>query len=393
MRMPSALAIRQGVLVIALGLLTLLAIVAVNITARNDPTTAWFGSAVVTVLLLTLGILGLIATPQDTLSIWTRLSRGLILWSSNNTTRTVGCIAGVVTVAAGIWQLGPASVHEVLVHCDQDTQIRYRVWDGSQTLADCKRAVAVTLWRPFLADAAIPRLIACRSSAAVWPTPVPISGTNEVRCPSTALPNVDSSELFDVFSHDRKLDLSRWQYVPPEKSQLKLSPAAWTDRMKVRRRSERATSFCIRHASTGQPTPDFSSPTHDVNVTETTERPINGPQPKLRIFDVCVNVAGEPIDNWFDVQLDVTYWNAFNNVEGAWAGLPLPHGAQNAIFAIQFPPNKAPTIWERREGSRDTKESQLVTDDSVKGSPNHAYIKWTIQHPQKNWVYKIDWKW
>ena len=107
---------------------------------------------------------------------------------------------------------------------------------------------------------------------------------------------------------------------------------------------------------------------------------------------MCVDISGEPANNWFDLQIDATYWNAFNHDDKAWAALPLLYGAQRATFAIQFPAAKPPTIWDRHEGSRDTKDSELVTDDSVKVE-NHDHILWTIQHPRRNWVYKIEWNW
>jgi len=163
------------------------AVVAVNITARNDPSTAWFGSAVISVLLLIFGILGLITAPQETLSVWTKLSRGLILWASEQTYRTLLITGIMLTLTRAVWAFGPASIHEAIVRCEQDTRIRYYVWDGSEQISECKQAVALSLWRPFTRGNSINRLISCHASSG-WVAATTLPKTNEVSCPPAAAP-------------------------------------------------------------------------------------------------------------------------------------------------------------------------------------------------------------
>ncbi len=202
----------------------------------------------------------------------------------------------------------------------------------------------------------------------------------------------ESDSKFEVFFHDRHLDLSQWQFVPDGKATEKLSPALWTDKLKVRRLREDAKSLCIRHATTGLPTPEFSSSTHHVSFNETTELPQGGPRPKLRIFDACLDVSGEPVGQGFELLLVSKYWNAFNDPQTAWAALPVINPTKVAIFEIYFPNDKPVKTWERREGARDTTASELVTDDAIQMIERRV-LRWRIDNPQRNWVYKFVWEW
>lgn len=198
---------------------------------------------------------------------------------------------------------------------------------------------------------------------------------------------------FEVYSLDRKLDLARWQFVPELNKEDRLSAAFWSDTYKVRRLRPTARQFTVRHASSGAPAPEFASPTHHLTVEETKERPQGGPRPKLRIFDITVDVSGEPIGEWFDLVINATYWNAFNNAEDGWAGLPIVHPTQQAVFEISFPTTKPVSSWERRRGSRDTATSDLVTDNAITVEEDGSRLRWKIEAPELNWVYKIIWEW
>jgi hypothetical protein len=202
----------------------------------------------------------------------------------------------------------------------------------------------------------------------------------------------DNAYKFEVFSHHRHLDLSEWQFVPDGKTTEMLSPALWTERLKLRRLREDAKSLCIRHASTGVPSPEFSSDTHHVNISETTERPLEGSRPKLRIFDVCLDVSGEPVGGWFGLTLVSKYWNAFNNPETAWAAMPIVNPTKLAVFEIHFPKDKPVKTWERREGSRDRSSSELITDNAIEIT-GRRMLRWKVENPQRNWVYKFVWEW
>ncbi len=198
---------------------------------------------------------------------------------------------------------------------------------------------------------------------------------------------------FEVFSYDRKLDLSQWQFVPDGHATEKLSPVLWNDKLKVRRLNARSKSFVIRHATTGIVTPEFSSDTHHVEPHETVEKPQEGKLYKLRIFDVSLDVSGEPVDQWFPLELKAKYWNACNDPEKGWAAIPIVHPTENLVFEIQFPASKPVETWERRVGPRDTTTSDLITDDAIWIDPNNQVLRWTVDHPQRNWVYKYVWKW
>jgi len=326
-------------------------------------------------------------------SLWTRFSRGFALWAAQSTRRTVLSVAGVVLLCGTAWWVGPGSLHQFSVRCPAGTQIRTPLWDGTVSTSGCDKQSAVSVWRPFRRTATVATSASCRAPVGEWIALTPLSQPGDFDCPLTVRGSEAGGALFEVFAHDRQLDLSGWAFVAQDRAHEPISRAVWTDRIKLRRQDDRVDSFCIRHASSGLPTPEFSSTTHDLAVKETTERPVGGPQPRLRIFDVCVRVSREPVDNWFDTQITAVYWNAFNSPEQSWAGMPLPHQTRNATFAIRFPSQKRPTIWERREGSRDTDTSELVTDDAIRVTDGGRELKWGIQHPRRNWVYKVVWKW
>lgn len=221
----------------------------------------------------------------------------------------------------------------------------------------------------------------------------PNSERTKQRPSSTPAVEADTNAKYEVFFHERRLDMTRWQFVPDGRATEKLSPTIWTDKLKVRRLKDYATSFCIRHATTGIPTPEFSSDTHRVSVNETTELPQGGPRPRLRIFDVCLDVSREPVEQWFELQLTSKYWNASNNPQNAWAAMPIVHPTRSAIFEITFPSDKPVRTWERREGSRDTTTSELITDDAIQIENNRRVLRWRIDRPQLNWVYRFNWEW
>ena len=392
MRRIDPLALRQVAIVVSIAALTLVAFAAASVMARLDASTEWVGRAMVAVVLLCLAIVGLIASPEDALSVWARVSRGLVLWGARTWNRTVLVVVAVLFAGAVLWIEGPRSVHQIIVRCDGARQLQARAWDGSASVIECTEFATLSMWQPFRSSSRAHEVVKCRGERNAWlGLESDDQHRRELHCPpgSTVGPIVP----FEVFAHDRTLNLSNWQFVPSERASDKLSPGQWLDRIKVRRHFERASSFCIRHASSGHPTPDFSSSTHTLTVNETTERPVGGSKPKLRIFDVCVDALGEPVNDWFTVEITTTYWNAFNKLDGAWAGLPLPHGATVASFTIQFPQAKPPKEWERREGSRDTDTSELVTDDSVTVTEGGRRIKWAIRQPRRNWVYKFAWTW
>lgn len=211
---------------------------------------------------------------------------------------------------------------------------------------------------------------------------------------SSSTAEADQPTKFEVFFHERRLDLSQWQFVPDGKATEKLSAAVWTDKLKVRRLKDYATSLCIRHATTGAPTPEFSSDTqHPVSINETPELPQGGPRLRLRVFDVCLDVSREPVEQWFELHLTSKYWNSFNNPQSAWAAMPVVHPTRSAIFEIIFPSDKPVKTWERREGSRDTTTSELITDDAIQIENNRRILRWRIERPQLNWVYRFNWEW
>jgi len=209
----------------------------------------------------------------------------------------------------------------------------------------------------------------------------------------TQEPGRDPPSDFEVYSQQRTLDLSAWQFVPDGHAAEKLSPVIWKDTFKLRRLRPSGILFTIRHATTGVPTPDFSSPSHHISNRETTEKPQGGPRPKLRIFDVSADVSGEPVGEWFNLVIDATYWNACNNPHTSWGALPVVHPTQEAVFEIQFPSGKPVKTWERREGSRDTTSSELVTDASIEILDDRKTLRWKIDAPRLNWVYKFAWEW
>ena len=202
-----------------------------------------------------------------------------------------------------------------------------------------------------------------------------------------------SNADFDVYSHQRSLDLRGWKYVTQDRALQEISRAMWQDKLKLRRLRGEVNTFCIRHASTGLPTPEFSSDSHHVTVTETKELPLKGPRLTLRIFDACLDISGEPVADWFSLQLLATYWNAFNNESSAWAAIPAIHPTKTLAFEIWFPANKPIKRWERREGARDTELSEIVTDDAVEVSSDGTHLRWKIDGPRRNWVYKVVWEW
>jgi len=254
------------------------------------------------------------------------------------------------------------------------------------------RIAALVLMWSFLALTILSAVLLFTSAFFGYPKPLPqLIGLADAETDDRAALNADSSK-FEVFSHHRHLDLSQWQFIPDGKATEKLSSALWIDKLKVRRLREDAKSLCIRHATTGVPTPEFLSKTHHVSFNETTELPQGGPRPKLRIFDVCLDVSGEPVDQWFELLLESKYWNAFNNPQTAWAGMPVVNPTKNAVFEIHFPKSKPVKTWERREGSRDTTTSELITDDAIQIT-DRQILRWKIENPQRNWVYKFVWEW
>ncbi len=151
--------------------------------------------------------------------------------------------------------------------------------------------------------------------------------------------------------------------------------------------------FVLRHATTASIPIDFRSNTQNVEILETIEQPEGGLGRQIRIFDVNLDVSGQPLGQWFDVHLESTYWNAINNPENPWVGFPVQYKTNQADIEVRLPRSKPISRWERREGSRDTKTSDLVNDAEARYSKEDNVIEWRIEQPLKNWVYKILWKW
>ena len=197
---------------------------------------------------------------------------------------------------------------------------------------------------------------------------------------------------FEVYAHDRVVDLAQWKYVPDGERDKKLSRIVFTDRLTVKRLKESHGFFTLRHATTGKIPIDFRSDTHRIDPRETGEQPQGGMGALIRIFDVAFDVRNQPLGQWFDIHLESVYWNAMNDYEKAWTGFPILYKTNRASLEIRFPSGKPIRRWERREGARDTTTSDLVNDTAARYSEGRT-ITWVIENPNRDWVYKVLWQW
>lgn len=211
--------------------------------------------------------------------------------------------------------------------------------------------------------------------------------------PASLLVDDPADSSFEVSLHDRVVNMEQWKYVAEADMTKKISRVEFVDKIKVKRLGKDAREFMVRHATTSSHDIDISSDSHRINVRPTAEQPEGGMRSAIRIFDVYVDVGGEPVNETFEVRLKSVYWNSMNNAAKGWAGLPLLYKTQRAVFELVFPTSRPVTYWERRQGSRDSKESELVSDGALQARvPGHV-LTWTIDRPNKNWVYKFQWDW
>lgn len=202
-----------------------------------------------------------------------------------------------------------------------------------------------------------------------------------------------ANNTFKVSLHDRVVTMDGWQFVPETSIREKISRVVIVDKVKVKRLGKEAREFMIRHATTSPLDIEFSSESHRISVRPTVEQPEGGMRKAIRIFDVYFDVGGEPINETFDVNLTSTYWNAMNNASEGWTALPLLYETQRAVFELVFPRVKPVKVWERRQGTRDNKDSELVSDGALQEKEPGRILTWVIDVPRKDWVYKYKWEW
>jgi hypothetical protein len=202
-----------------------------------------------------------------------------------------------------------------------------------------------------------------------------------------------AEDAFEVFNHDRVVDLAAWKDISPDQLDIPISKVLWHDRFKIKRRNPNITEFVLRRAVTGNIEPEFSSTTHRVTVKSSKERPLTGPRPIDRLYDVLIDVSNEPINKWFDVQIDSVYWNVFLDKKTQWVGIPVLFDTNNIRFELRSS-NKPFTAFEREAyDRRESGGDSLVNDPTAELSQDGKVITWRIANPHKNWIYKINWEW
>ena len=234
----------------------------------------------------------------------------------------------------------------------------------------------------------------------IFPTPPSIEDghhspgphfTDEVQRRDSLPPMAE--DAFDVFNHDRVVDLAGWKEISSDQLDIPTSKVLWHDRFKVKRRNSDIKEFVLRRAVTGTIEPEFSSTTHRVTVKSSQERPLTGPRPIDRLYDVLIDVSNEPINEWFDVQLDSVYWNVFLDKKSQWVGIPVLFDTNSIRFELRSP-NRPFTAFEREAYDRnESGGNHLVNDPTADRSQDGKVIIWRIANPHKNWIYKISWEW
>ena len=198
---------------------------------------------------------------------------------------------------------------------------------------------------------------------------------------------------FEVFHHDRVVDLSGWKVVPESEKTQKVSKVAWHDRLKVKRLGRDFNEFVLRRAVTGTIEPEFFSPTHRISVRLSKDVPLSGPRPIDRLFDVVVDVSNEPVNEWFDLAVDAVYWNVFLEPASRWVAIPIQFKTTSIRFEL-LSPNRPFRAFQREAYARsDQLGNRLVNEPTAQLSEDGTTIVWRVSDVRENWIYKIAWEW
>ena len=151
----------------------------------------------------------------------------------------------------------------------------------------------------------------------------------------------------------------------------------------------------LRRAVTGLVVPEFTSLTHRINPKLTSERPLETTyRPISRLYDVIVDVSSEPLNEWFNIQVDAVYWNVFLDPPSRWVGIPVQFSTGSIRFELTSP-TKPFAAFERRAYERNSTpgNNNIVNEPTAEMRLNNTMIIWKIEHPNRNWIYEIKWEW
>jgi len=200
-------------------------------------------------------------------------------------------------------------------------------------------------------------------------------------------------ENFEIFNHDRVVDLSDWKAIKNDKDDRKQSKVIWHDRLKIRRLSKDANEFILRRAVTGLIPPEFSSSTHRISIRNSKDVPLSGPRPIDRLFDVVIDVSNEPVNEWFNFSLDSLYWNVFTNPKDQWVAIPILFKTNSIRFELQSP-NRTIKAFQREAYARsDNSGNHLVNEPTAELLEDGRKLIWHIPIVHENWIYKMAWEW
>ncbi|WP_285813081.1 hypothetical protein [Bradyrhizobium sp. 62B] len=207
--------------------------------------------------------------------------------------------------------------------------------------------------------------------------------------PPPPLPQVG----FEIFNHDRVVDLSDWKPVPEEALSVPTSKTVWHDRYKLKRLRDDIRTFVMRRAVTGEVKPEFASSTHRYTVRDASERPLIQWRPIPRLYDVLIDVSNEPVGEWFDVRVDSVYWNVFLTPETWWIGIPVQFPTQSIRLEVRSSSKTFGSFQRAAYPRSETPENHLVNEPTAEKSADGHSIVWNIAKPSQNWIYRLAWEW
>jgi hypothetical protein len=190
------------------------------------------------------------------------------------------------------------------------------------------------------------------------------------------------------------VDLSGWQETTETdiSSLLKKSLAVSSNKFTIVRTHEYATEFIHIVGTTSGIHPE-------VNCKGCGVRPRNaGATARApNEWDVVFDISSIPIEQEIELNLQVKFWNAFQNPSQWWGGFRILHSTEVATYSIVFPQTKHPrpeTIelyYFDTKPHTFTKEQNSTSDQDATGRLQK--LTWTVTNPIADRSYRVKWVW
>lgn len=198
---------------------------------------------------------------------------------------------------------------------------------------------------------------------------------------------------FDVMETLKVWDLREWVPLPPDALDKPGSPVVVRVERKLIKR-EPVDELRLDAITSGYDVylRTISHPTRAVVRAARKTESLGGRPMKAR--QLAIDVSNVPVGTPFSVDLQATYWNAFQTPEQRWGGAIVTGNPLKVSFLAIFPTERPFKSFQlevaERGGARVTPfESERV----MHADKDAGYIFWEIVQPRANHVYRIRWEW